>query len=180
MSVCAGMKPSQGLCIQGQKGQLKFLSFFRMVSAVCRKPEHSVALIFLIQNGSRRPLSFDWADSQDGHSPHDEQNSTEIAKTEGKKPTGALSILCIGHFRPLDALSQSSEPRQWRRTSEGPGNTGGYPQPFVAFEGFLENPHQHHFFRSDVVEWLLVKLFGKVTVDVWKLDTMVHAYQPNI
>lgn len=179
MSVCAGMKPSQGLCIQGQKGQLKFLSFFRMVSAVCCKPEHSVALIFLIQNGFHRPLSSDWDDSQDGYSPHDEQNSTEITKTGGKKPTGALSILYIGHFRAL-RLFLGSEPRQWCRTNEGPGNTGGYPQPFVAFEGFLENPHQHHFFRSDVFEWLLVKLFGRVTIDIWKLETMVHTCQPNI
>lgn len=50
MSVCAGMKPSQGLCTQGQRGQPKFLSFFRTVSAVHCKQERSVALIFLIQN----------------------------------------------------------------------------------------------------------------------------------
>lgn len=50
MSVCAEMKPSQRLCMQGQRGQPKFLSFFRMVSAVCCKPKHSMALIVLIQN----------------------------------------------------------------------------------------------------------------------------------
>lgn len=53
MPVYVGMKPFQGLCTQGQRRQPKFLSFFRMVSAVRCKPERSVALIFLIQNVGR-------------------------------------------------------------------------------------------------------------------------------